>query len=45
MNELIFAQLYYKEINNRLLLEDSIRTIEERNRNKNFISGNKIFTR
>jgi len=45
MNEMIFAQLYYKEIENRMLLEDSVKTIDERNKNKNFVSVNKIFTR
>lgn len=45
MDDLIFAQLYYKEIEDRLLREESLRQIEEINKRTNFVGLKKRFKR
>jgi hypothetical protein len=45
MNDLVFAQLYYKEIEDRLLLEESLRAMDEKSKKSNFVSINKKFRR
>lgn len=45
MNELIFAQLYYKELDEKLLSEESIRQQEEKMKRANLFSLNKRFNK
>jgi hypothetical protein len=45
MNDLVFAQLYYKEIEDKLLREQSDRQLDEETKRANFVSINKKFRR
>ena len=43
MNDLVFAQLYYKEIQNRLLNDESNKQVNENRKRANFVDMNKRF--
>lgn len=45
MNDLVFAQLYYKELNDKHLVEENTRKLEEENQKSNFVSINKRFSK
>ena len=41
--EMVFAQLYYTEIESRVLLDEANKKIEENNRRKTFVDHNRRF--
>ena len=45
MNNLVYAQIYRTEIENRLLKEQTNQKAEESTRNANFVNANRRFNR